>query len=164
MPASLWVLGALAVGVIAAGSADASVSTSDRDCSDFANQAEAQAYFASIGGSATNNADNLDADGDGVACEALPCPCSSSGGGGGKVTMVTNYAHHAPKCVVGFSAEEIAGCVLMGYGNKERIIRRLAKKYGLPTTREAAEEALADGTANETLRSAAARLGMAVVS
>ena len=54
----------------------------DKDCSDFANQAQAQSYFASNGGSPSNNFDNLDADHDGVACESLPCPCSSSGSGG----------------------------------------------------------------------------------
>jgi len=89
----------------------------------------------------------------------------AKGGGGGSVSIsVTNRAHQSPRRVVRFSAEEIAGCVLMGYGDEERIIRRLAKKFGLPTTREAAEAALADGTANQTLRSAAARLGTAVAS
>jgi endonuclease YncB( thermonuclease family) len=55
----------------------------DRDCSDFANQAEAQRFFESHGGSATNDFDNLDGDGDGVACESLPCPCARPGSGGG---------------------------------------------------------------------------------
>ena len=59
-----------------------SSATADRDCSDFATQAEAQSYFESHGGSATNDFDNLDGDGDGVACESLPCPCSGAGGGG----------------------------------------------------------------------------------
>lgn len=44
----------------------------DKDCSDFATHAEAQAYFESKGGSPTNNADKLDADRDGIACESLP--------------------------------------------------------------------------------------------
>jgi hypothetical protein len=43
---------------------------SDKDCSDFASHAEAQAYFESRGGSPTNNVDRLDRDGDGLACEA----------------------------------------------------------------------------------------------
>lgn len=43
----------------------------DRDCPDFATQAEAQFYFDLKGGSPTNNVDRLDADGDGVACESL---------------------------------------------------------------------------------------------
>ena len=55
----------------------------DRDCSDFANQAEAQRFFEAHGGSSTNNFDNLDGDGDGVACESLPCPCARGGSGGG---------------------------------------------------------------------------------
>ena len=50
----------------------------DKDCADFASQAEAQAYFEANGGSPTNNVDNLDADHDGQACEAF-----DYGGGGG---------------------------------------------------------------------------------
>jgi hypothetical protein len=41
----------------------------DRDCLDFASQAEAQAYFVARGGSPANNVDGLDRDGDGIACE-----------------------------------------------------------------------------------------------
>lgn len=48
------------------------VSEGDKDCSDFATHAEAQAYFESKGGSPTNNVDRLDADHDGLACESLP--------------------------------------------------------------------------------------------
>lgn len=44
----------------------------DKDCSDFATQNEAQAYFKSKGGSPTNNVDRLDSDHDGLACESLP--------------------------------------------------------------------------------------------
>jgi len=47
-------------------------SNGDKDCSDFATHAEAQAYFVSKGGSPTNNVDRLDADHDGSACESLP--------------------------------------------------------------------------------------------
>lgn len=42
----------------------------DFDCYDFASSAEAQAYFEGDGGSAANNADGLDRDHDGLACEA----------------------------------------------------------------------------------------------
>jgi Excalibur calcium-binding domain len=51
----------------------------DYDCSDFANQAEAEEYLL------PGDPYNLDADSDGIACEDLPCPCSysASGGGGG---------------------------------------------------------------------------------
>ena len=74
----------LAVAAIAsARSATAGSASADKDCSDFANQAQAQSYFVSNGGSPSNDFDNLDADHDGVACESLPCPCSSSGSGGG---------------------------------------------------------------------------------
>jgi hypothetical protein len=42
----------------------------DYDCSDFANQAEAQEYLS------PGDPHRLDADNDGIACESLPCPCS----------------------------------------------------------------------------------------
>lgn len=51
----------------------------DRDCSDFATQAAAQAYFDANGYSATNDPERLDADSDSVACESLPCPCAKPG-------------------------------------------------------------------------------------
>jgi len=53
---------------------------SDRDCSGFASQREAQRYFESRGGP-NSDPDRLDADGDGRACDSLPCPCGSGGGG-----------------------------------------------------------------------------------
>jgi hypothetical protein len=43
----------------------------DKDCSDFATQPEAQAYFESKGGPA-QDPDRLDGDSDGIACERLP--------------------------------------------------------------------------------------------
>ena len=43
----------------------------DRDCPDFATQDQAQQYFESIGGSSTNNADRLDENHNGVACESF---------------------------------------------------------------------------------------------
>jgi endonuclease YncB( thermonuclease family) len=53
-------------------------SSADRDCSDFDNQRQAQNYFIDRGGP-RRDPDRLDADGNGVACEALPCPCSRAG-------------------------------------------------------------------------------------
>lgn len=44
----------------------------DRNCPDFDFQEDAQEYFEENGGSAENNVDELDADGDGEACESLP--------------------------------------------------------------------------------------------
>ena len=73
----------LATAAAGGGGTAASSASADKDCSDFANQAQAQSYFTSNGGSASNDFDNLDADHDGVACESLPCPCSSSAGSGG---------------------------------------------------------------------------------
>ena len=43
-----------------------------RGCSDFTTQAEAQRHFARRGGRPGRNADHLDGDGDGRACESLP--------------------------------------------------------------------------------------------
>ncbi|MDH2415270.1 thermonuclease family protein [Nocardioides sp. CER19] len=54
----------------------------DKDCSDFATQADAQSYFISLGGP-SSDPDRLDADGDGIACDSNPCPCSTNTGGGG---------------------------------------------------------------------------------
>ena len=53
----------------------------DRDCGDFASQAEAQRFFLDNNPSADPH--GLDGEGDGIACESLPCPCLTSGGGGG---------------------------------------------------------------------------------
>jgi hypothetical protein len=44
----------------------------DKNCSDFATQAEAQAWFENHGGSLSNNVAGLDSDHDGKACESLP--------------------------------------------------------------------------------------------
>ncbi len=44
----------------------------DKNCSDFATHADAQAYFNGKGGSPSNNVDGLDRDHDGIACETLP--------------------------------------------------------------------------------------------
>ena len=54
-----------------AGSAGASAKRTggDKNCPNFATQREAQEYFESIGGSAAYNADRLDKNRDGVACE-----------------------------------------------------------------------------------------------
>ncbi len=54
----------------------------DRDCSDFANQAAAQAWLLAHPG----DPDGLDGDADAVACESLPCPCAGAGAGGAPVT------------------------------------------------------------------------------
>ncbi len=55
--------------------------TADRDCADFANQAEAQRFYLAHNPSADPH--RLDADHDGRACDSLPCPCSSATGGSG---------------------------------------------------------------------------------
>jgi endonuclease YncB( thermonuclease family) len=57
----------------------ASSSAADVDCSDFSDQASAQAHLDKHPG----DPDGLDSDGDGVACESNPCPCAGPGGGGG---------------------------------------------------------------------------------
>jgi hypothetical protein len=69
------VLTLVVVAMLIAGRA-APRAAADANCSDFATQAAAQAYFIAHGGPAADP-DRLDADHDGVACESLPCPCSS---------------------------------------------------------------------------------------
>lgn len=53
----------------------------DKDCSDFATQEAAQAYFIAHGGPGADP-DSLDSDGDGIACETLPHGGAGGGGGG----------------------------------------------------------------------------------
>jgi hypothetical protein len=65
-------------GVVAFGASAVPARAGDLDCSDFANQPEAQEYFESIGGPGSDP-DRLDADGDGRACDSLPCPCAGGG-------------------------------------------------------------------------------------
>lgn len=55
----------------------------DRSCDDFDSQEEAQQYFTDQGGDATHNVDDLDADGDGTACESLNAPAGGIDAGGG---------------------------------------------------------------------------------
>jgi endonuclease YncB( thermonuclease family) len=62
---------------MAAGAQASAARTADRDCSDFSTQQEAQQFFENAG---PGDPHNLDADGDGKACEDLP---SGGGGGGG---------------------------------------------------------------------------------
>jgi endonuclease YncB( thermonuclease family) len=50
---------------------DHNISSPDRDCSDFATQAEAQAFFVAAGGPG-RDPHRLDGDGNGRACESLP--------------------------------------------------------------------------------------------
>ncbi|KAB2809609.1 hypothetical protein F9L07_21650 [Pimelobacter simplex] len=87
--ALIMAAGSLTLVTTATAPAHASTSTSapaharaDRDCSDFPNQAAAQAFYTANGGPASDP-HRLDAEGDGIACETLPCPCSTSTGGGG---------------------------------------------------------------------------------
>jgi len=69
----------------------------DRDCGDFATQKAAQVFF--LQNSPSTDPHRLDADGDGVACDANPCPCylgstvpSGSGGTTGVVPLVSSAA------------------------------------------------------------------------
>jgi hypothetical protein len=78
--------GAPSTGLTAASPGAAGLAAAgDRDCPSFSSQAEAQQYFQSIGGSAANNADRLDADHDGQACEDTQY---AAGGGYGQVSAV----------------------------------------------------------------------------
>jgi endonuclease YncB( thermonuclease family) len=74
----------LGVGVLflADGPQIAGAHQADRDCPEFPDQAAAQRFFVSHGGSRSYNFDDLDGNGDGIACNELPCPCSRADGGG----------------------------------------------------------------------------------
>jgi hypothetical protein len=78
-----WLGGSLALGAAIAScllmvaAPTASAHRRDYDCADFATQAEAEEYLL------PGDPYNLDADGDGIACEDNPCPCSYTPGGGG---------------------------------------------------------------------------------
>lgn len=67
------------VAVLVAGTLVGSVAPAqafvDMDCSDFATQAEAQAFFLAAG---PGDPHRLDAEGDGLACESNPCPCTGT--------------------------------------------------------------------------------------
>jgi hypothetical protein len=56
--------------------------TGDRDCRDFSSQTAAQLYFTAIGGSATNNADDLDANHNCIACEVYEYGTAGTPGAG----------------------------------------------------------------------------------
>jgi endonuclease YncB( thermonuclease family) len=73
---------ALAAVNLATGPQIAGAHQADRDCPEFPNQAAAQRFFVSHGGSRSYNFDDLDGNGDGIACNELPCPCSRADGGG----------------------------------------------------------------------------------
>jgi LPXTG-motif cell wall-anchored protein len=78
-PSARMTFTALAIGMAAAVLLlPAAAKAQDKDCRDFTSQSEAQAFFESIGGSASNNADNLDANHNGVACEVFPYATSST--------------------------------------------------------------------------------------
>jgi hypothetical protein len=63
------------------GDSDLDRARTDRDCSDFTFQEEAQRFFERHGGSRANNVDDLDRDRDGKACERLPSETDTPIGG-----------------------------------------------------------------------------------
>jgi hypothetical protein len=65
--------------LVAVAAPSASAHRRDYDCSDFSTQAEAEEYLL------PGDPYDLDADGDGIACEDLPCPCKLGGGDEGTV-------------------------------------------------------------------------------
>lgn len=100
-------LGAAALLLLPAGAALAQAT--DKDCTDFATQAEAQQYFDGRGGSATNNVDRLDDDGDGTVCEALPPGQAPAGDDQGRAAEDTRSEQAAAAPGTAGSADERAG-------------------------------------------------------
>ena len=72
---SLPALALVASVLVGLGSATPARAVVDRDCGDFASQAAAQTFF--LASSPSTDPHRLDADGDGIACDANPCPCST---------------------------------------------------------------------------------------
>ena len=77
----------LALGSSTAAQIDLGIDGIDQDCADFFELNAAQAYFATDGGSATRNVDNLDPSGDGRACEAADQAIEDTGDGNGTITL-----------------------------------------------------------------------------
>jgi hypothetical protein len=84
----VFVLAAIVVGL----QANPSVAGADLDCSDFSNQAQAQQNLL------PGDPYELDADGDGVACESLPCPCARGGAGGSSGGGDSGQKPSRPQC------------------------------------------------------------------
>jgi hypothetical protein len=92
----IWFVLGIALALVAVAAPSASAHRRDYDCSDFSTQAEAEEYLL------PGDPYDLDADGDGIACEDNPCPCSytpggSGGGGGGSMTTTTPPPPKPPK-------------------------------------------------------------------
>jgi endonuclease YncB( thermonuclease family) len=88
--ALLVVAAVIGSGVALAAPASATV---DKDCADFANQADAQGWFVSLGGPGVDP-DQLDGDGDGIACDSLACPCAGGAGGAAQPATAPKPRHH----------------------------------------------------------------------
>jgi endonuclease YncB( thermonuclease family) len=73
--ACLWIVPVQADAPASASAGEVSTQR-DVNCSDFPNQAAAQAFYIAAGGP-TYDPHRLDSDHDGIACESLPCPCST---------------------------------------------------------------------------------------
>lgn len=84
----------------------------DRDCADFDTQQEAQEYFEEQGGGPDNNVDQLDEDGDGLACESLDGGAVPDGGpatGGGWLAAGDGAGTAAPLAVLALLLVAAAG-------------------------------------------------------
>jgi hypothetical protein len=66
-------------GWVASGGSIPTPTAGDKDCPDFATQADAQAYFVAHGGSVTNSVDDLDAAIPRVLARATPRMCPDVG-------------------------------------------------------------------------------------
>jgi endonuclease YncB( thermonuclease family) len=75
----IWRIVAVAGFIVAIAVVPSSAPAADHDCSDFATQAAAQAYFDQKGYSPSYDPERLDGNHDGRACESNPCPCSGPG-------------------------------------------------------------------------------------
>lgn len=117
---------ASAVACLAAALTPVTASARDKDCSDFGTQAAAQAYFVAHGGP-SSDPDNLDSDGDGVACESLP-------GGGGMGSSPAGHAQRISARVLHVTDGDTLSVRAFGAARKRYSVRLIGidtpEKYG----------------------------------
>jgi endonuclease YncB( thermonuclease family) len=92
----------------------------DKDCGDFATQAEAQAFYLANGGPAADP-HRLDAERDGVACETLPCPCSTSRAPSAPPVPLAPPAPRARTCILNAKVAERAVVLAVIDGDTLRV-------------------------------------------
>jgi endonuclease YncB( thermonuclease family) len=90
----------------------------DKDCGDFANQAQAQDFYEA-NGAPQEDPHRLDADNDGKACDSLPCPCSSGSGSDSGGTTAEKTLRQAGRVLAVIDGDTVD--VRLRSGKKKRV-------------------------------------------